>query len=184
MTQVKWSTRCALVVAAGRRDKALSVWDVRMGGGQPLLSLQRDNCTNQRVLFDISTCGRYIITPHHSDAAATSHTIRVFDLVTGQLETEVALPTGAFPNAVALSAPFTHPPSPLVFSCLIERRRHPSAPMFAVATGQRLYRLPSSSSSSSSSVGSGSSDDETEAAAACDDRQLEAALLLFRGSFN
>jgi len=102
VTQVKWSTRCGQVVAAGRRDKALSVWDARMGGGQPLMSLPRENSTNQRVLFDISPCGRYVITPHHSDAAGAAHTIRVFDLVTGQLETEVALPTGAFPNAVAL----------------------------------------------------------------------------------
>jgi len=56
--------------------------------------------------------------------------------------------------------------------------------MFAVATGQRLYRLPSSSSGGSSSGGSSSSDDEVETAAACEDRELEAALLLFRGSFS
>ncbi len=102
VTQVKWSTRCSQVVAAGRRDKSLSVWDVRMGGGQPLMLLPRDSSTNQRVLFDMSSCGRYVATPHYGGGDTAANSIRVFDLVTGQLETEVALPTLAFPNAVAL----------------------------------------------------------------------------------
>lgn len=102
VTQVKWSARCSQVVAAGRRDKSLSVWDVRMGAGQPVMLLPRDSSTNQRILFDVSTCGRYIATPHHSSGEAAAHTIRVFDLVTGALETEIALPAEAFPNAVAL----------------------------------------------------------------------------------
>ena len=102
VTQVKWSARCSQIVAAGRRDDALSVWDVRMGGGQPLATLPRHSSTNQRVLFDVSSCGRYVATPHHGASGGAAHNIRVFDLVTGQLETEVAVPEQAFPNAVAL----------------------------------------------------------------------------------
>jgi hypothetical protein len=104
VTQVKWSARCSQIVSAGRRDEALSVWDVRMGAGQPLMTLPRRSCTNQRVLFDVSSCGRYIATPHHARDAAAAHSIRVYDLVTGMLETEVALPKAAFPNAVGLYA--------------------------------------------------------------------------------
>ena len=55
-----------------------------------------------RVLFDVSSCGRYVATPHHDASSGAAHSIRVFDLVTGQLETEVAVPKDAFPNAVAL----------------------------------------------------------------------------------
>jgi hypothetical protein len=78
------------------------VWDVRMGGQGPLMSLPRESTTNQRLMFEVSACGRYIATPHHGDGRISSHSIRVFDLVTGRLETEVALPRGAFPNAVSL----------------------------------------------------------------------------------
>ena len=73
-----------------------------MGGGQPLMLLPRDSSTNQRVLFDVSSCGRYVATPHHGCGGTNS--IRVFDIVTGQLETTLALPKHAFPNAVALYA--------------------------------------------------------------------------------
>ncbi len=105
VTQVKWSARCSQVIAAGRRDENLSVWDARMGGVQPLMTLPRCSATNQRVLFDVSSCGRYIATPHHSVTGAIAHSIRVFDLVTGRLESDVALPKGAFPNAAALYQP-------------------------------------------------------------------------------
>jgi hypothetical protein len=52
--------------------------------------------------------------------------------------------------------------------------------MFAVSTGQRLYKLPSSSGSGS---GSGS-DDGSETSSNSQKTELEAALLLFRGSFS
>jgi hypothetical protein len=37
------------------------------------------------VLFDVSSCGRYVATPHHGASGGAAHSIRVFDLVTGQL---------------------------------------------------------------------------------------------------
>ena len=48
--------------------------------------------------------------------------------------------------------------------------------MFAVSTGQRLYKLPASSSSGSSSG--------DEAATGSHESGLEAALLVYRGSFS
>jgi hypothetical protein len=48
--------------------------------------------------------------------------------------------------------------------------------MFAVSTGQRLYKLPSS--------GSSGSDDDSETSSNSQKTELEAALLLFRGSFS
>jgi hypothetical protein len=147
---------------------------MRMGGAQPLMQLSRDSSTNQRVLFDISTCGRYVATPHHGIGGTNS--IRVFDLVSGQLETEVALPKHAFPNAVALYAAAA-PPQALAS----HTGRHPCAPMLAVSTGQRLYKLPGGSSGDDSDTSSGS---QSEGSSGSQETELEAALLLFRGSFN
>ena len=47
--------------------------------------------------------------------------------------------------------------------------------MFAVSTGQRLYKLPN---------GGDSSGDESDAASVSQQTELEAAMLLYRGSFS
>jgi hypothetical protein len=55
--------------------------------------------------------------------------------------------------------------------------------MFAVSTGQRLYKLPNGGDSSGDESDD-SSGDESDAASVSQQTELEAAMLLYRGSFS
>ncbi|XP_047028287.1 telomerase Cajal body protein 1 homolog [Helicoverpa zea] len=61
VTQVKFAPDGLRLVSGARKDHRLLVWDIRYYR-RPLNILSRVVDTNQRVYFDISPCGKYLVT--------------------------------------------------------------------------------------------------------------------------
>ncbi|KAJ8720316.1 hypothetical protein PYW07_012359 [Mythimna separata] len=72
VTQVKFTPDGLRLVSGARRDHRLLVWDIRYYR-RPLNILSRVVDTNQRVYFDISPCGKYLVT------GGTDGVLRVWD---------------------------------------------------------------------------------------------------------
>lgn len=60
------------LVTGARKDHRLLVWDIRYYR-RPLNILTRPNSTNQRIYFDISPCGKYLV------SGATDGVLKVWD---------------------------------------------------------------------------------------------------------
>lgn len=61
------------LVTGARKDHRLLVWDIRYYR-RPLNILSRPNTTNQRIYFDISNCGKYLV------SGATDGVVKVWDV--------------------------------------------------------------------------------------------------------
>lgn len=72
MTQVKFAADGLHLVSGARKDHRLLVWDIRYYR-RPLNVLTRQVDTNQRIQFDISPCGKYLV------SGGTDGIIKVWD---------------------------------------------------------------------------------------------------------
>lgn len=61
------------MVSGARKDHRLLVWDIRYYK-RPLNILKRAVDTNQRIYFDISPCGKYLVT------GGTDGVVKVWDM--------------------------------------------------------------------------------------------------------
>lgn len=60
VTHLKFSPDCTKLYSGGRKDYSILCWDIR-NLGKVLYRMQRTVTTHQRMYFDISRCGNYII---------------------------------------------------------------------------------------------------------------------------
>lgn len=63
-----------------RKDGVLACWDVRQTA-KPVIELRRTVRTNQRIQFDVSSCGRWLV------SGDTEGIVRAWDLSQGDAET-------------------------------------------------------------------------------------------------
>lgn len=61
------------LVSGSRKDNKLLVWDIRYYN-RPLNILSREVDTNQRIYFDISPCGKYLV------SGGTDGVVKVWDV--------------------------------------------------------------------------------------------------------
>ncbi|XP_007523444.1 telomerase Cajal body protein 1 [Erinaceus europaeus] len=108
--------------SGARKDAELLGWDLRQPS-HPLWSLNREVATNQRIYFDLDPSGKCLVT------GSTSGTVSVWDITGAGLEGRPEpvlsfLPQKDCTNGVSL---------------------HPSLPLLATASGQRVFPEPSES---------------------------------------
>lgn len=112
-----------LFFSGARKDAELLCWDLRQPG-HLLWSLSREVSTNQRIYFDLDPSGQFLVSGN------TSGIVSVWDISKGfsdsqQLEPVMTfLPQKDCTNGVSL---------------------HPSLPLLATASGQRVFPEPTSS---------------------------------------
>ncbi|XP_028910435.1 telomerase Cajal body protein 1 [Ornithorhynchus anatinus] len=113
--------------SGARKDGELLCWDVRQPS-RALLALGREVTTNQRIYFDLDVTGQFLV------SGSTAGAVHVWD--TGQL------PPGAADEG-------GDPPPLLTFSpqrdCTNGVSLHPSLPLLATASGQRVFPEPEDS---------------------------------------
>lgn len=68
------------VFVGARKDGLLACWDVRQAT-EPLFEVRRTVQTNQRIQFDVSSCGRWLV------SGDTDGVVRAWDLRDGSAET-------------------------------------------------------------------------------------------------
>ncbi|XP_058415790.1 telomerase Cajal body protein 1 isoform X3 [Diceros bicornis minor] len=108
--------------SGARKDAELLCWDLRQPG-HPLWSLSREVTTNQRIYFDLDPTGQFLVT------GSTSGAVSVWDTSMagheGKPEPVLSfLPQKDCTNGVSL---------------------HPSLPLLATASGQRVFPEPTES---------------------------------------
>ncbi|XP_075416983.1 telomerase Cajal body protein 1 [Tenrec ecaudatus] len=112
-----------LLFSGARKSAELLTWDLRQPS-HPLWSLRREVATNQRIYFDLDPTGQYLV------SGTTSGAVSVWDLPAaaeddGSLEPVLSfLPQRDCTNGVSL---------------------HPSLPLLATASGQRVFPEPTES---------------------------------------
>ncbi|XP_004468824.2 telomerase Cajal body protein 1 [Dasypus novemcinctus] len=111
-----------LLFSGARKDAELLCWDLRRPG-RPLWSLSREVATNQRIYFDVDPTGQFLVSGSTSGAVSVWDTSRAGDK--GELEPVLSfLPQKDCTNGVSL---------------------HPSLPLLATASGQRVFPEPTES---------------------------------------
>ncbi|GFU42113.1 telomerase Cajal body protein 1 [Nephila pilipes] len=65
LTQLQFSPDGNLLYSGGRKDSEILCWDLRYLG-EVLFCLRRSCVTNQRLYFDISRCGRYVVSGNNN----------------------------------------------------------------------------------------------------------------------
>ncbi|XP_023579190.1 telomerase Cajal body protein 1 [Octodon degus] len=109
--------------SGARKDAELLCWDLRQPG-HPLWSLSREVTTNQRIYFDLDPTGQFLV------SGSTSGAVSVWDIsgavdASGKPEPMLSfLPQKDCTNGVSL---------------------HPSLPLLATASGQRVFPEPTES---------------------------------------
>lgn len=73
VTHIKFTPDGMKLVSGARKDDKLLIWDIRYYS-RPLNILSREVNTNQRIYFDISPCGRYLVT------GGTDGVVKVWDV--------------------------------------------------------------------------------------------------------
>lgn len=63
-----------------RKDDVLACWDVRQSA-EPLFEVRRSVKTNQRIQFDVSSCGRWLV------SGDTDGVVRAWDMREGSPDT-------------------------------------------------------------------------------------------------
>uniref|UniRef100_A0A8C5KCR3 Telomerase Cajal body protein 1 n=1 Tax=Jaculus jaculus TaxID=51337 RepID=A0A8C5KCR3_JACJA len=111
-----------LLFSGARKDAELLCWDLRQAA-HPLWSLSREVTTNQRIYFDVDPSGQFLVSGN------TSGAVSVWDVSgacsDGNLEPVLSfLPQRDCTNGVSL---------------------HPSLPLLATASGQRVFPEPADS---------------------------------------
>ncbi|XP_012631492.2 telomerase Cajal body protein 1 [Microcebus murinus] len=108
--------------SGARKDAELLCWDLRQPG-HPLWSLSREVTTNQRIYFDLDPTGQFLVSGSTSGAVSVWDTSGAGD--DGKLEPVLSfLPQKDCTNGVSL---------------------HPSLPLLATASGQRVFPEPTES---------------------------------------
>ncbi|XP_037347932.1 telomerase Cajal body protein 1 [Talpa occidentalis] len=108
--------------SGARKDAELLCWDLRQPG-HPLWSLRREVTTNQRIYFDLDPTGQFLV------SGSTSGAVSVWD-------TSGAGPEGK-PEPVLSFLPQK--------DCTNGVSLHPSLPLLATASGQRVFPEPTES---------------------------------------
>ncbi|XP_048221852.1 telomerase Cajal body protein 1 isoform X2 [Perognathus longimembris pacificus] len=105
--------------SGARKDAELLCWDLRQPG-HPLWSLNREVTTNQRIYFDLDPSGQFLV------SGSTSGVVSVWDISDyGKPEPVLSfVPQQDCTNGVSL---------------------HPSLPLLATASGQRVFPEPTTS---------------------------------------
>ncbi|XP_006899198.1 PREDICTED: telomerase Cajal body protein 1 [Elephantulus edwardii] len=109
--------------SGARKDAELLCWDLRQSG-HPLWTLSREVATNQRIYFDLDQTGQFLV------SGSTGGAVSVWDLsgaaeASGKPELVLSfLPQKDCTNGVSL---------------------HPSLPLLATASGQRVFPEPTDS---------------------------------------
>ncbi|XP_024420890.2 telomerase Cajal body protein 1 isoform X1 [Desmodus rotundus] len=108
--------------SGARKDSELLCWDLRQPG-HPLWSLSREVTTNQRIYFDLDPTGQFLV------SGSTSGAVSVWDTIGAGHERKPEpvlsfLPQKDCTNGVSL---------------------HPSLPLLATASGQRVFPEPTES---------------------------------------
>ncbi|XP_062967315.1 telomerase Cajal body protein 1 isoform X2 [Cynocephalus volans] len=108
--------------SGARKDAELLCWDLRQPG-HPLWSLSREVTTNQRIYFDLDPTGQFLVSGSTSGAISVWDTSGAAD--DGKPEPVLSfLPQKDCTNGVSL---------------------HPSLPLLATASGQRVFPEPTES---------------------------------------
>ncbi|XP_023412189.2 telomerase Cajal body protein 1 isoform X1 [Loxodonta africana] len=106
--------------SGARKDAELLCWDLRWPG-HPLWSLSREVATNQRIYFDLDPTGQFLV------SGSTGGAVSVWDL-SGALE------DSGKPEPVLSFLPQK--------DCTNGVSLHPSLPLLATASGQRVFPEP------------------------------------------
>ncbi|KAJ6636362.1 Telomerase Cajal body protein 1 like [Pseudolycoriella hygida] len=115
VTLLKFSSDGQRLVTGARKDKKLLVWDTR-NLSAPLLCFKRNAETNQRIYFDLSRSGRWLV------SGDTTGILHAYDLKYG---TE----RGKFPDYQY----------PLHRDCCNGVSLHPTRPIFATSSGKHHF---------------------------------------------
>ncbi|XP_077117752.1 telomerase Cajal body protein 1 [Ranitomeya variabilis] len=116
VTHLLFSADGRCVFSGGRKDPEILCWDVRHPG-KVLTTLRRNVTTNQRMYFDVESCGRYLV------SGDTQGVVSVWDMITPP-EDGVLLPALQFQAQK---------------DCVNGISLHPSLPILATSSGQRRF---------------------------------------------
>ncbi|CAH0686281.1 unnamed protein product [Spodoptera exigua] len=131
VTQVKFTPDGQYLVSGARKDNRLLLWDIRYYR-RPLNILSRVVETNQRVYFDISPCGKYLV------SGGTDGVLKVWD--EDQVHWKSALEVTEDMGDTATYK------FPLHKDCCNSISLHPLRPILATGSGQYHIRPPVPSS--------------------------------------
>lgn len=112
-----------LFFSGARKDAELLCWDLRQPG-HLLWSLSREVTTNQRIYFDLDPSGQFLVSGN------TSGVVSVWDI------------SGAFSDCKQLEPVMTFLPQD---DCTNGVSLHPTLPLLATASGQRMFPEPTNS---------------------------------------
>ncbi|CAL1530231.1 unnamed protein product [Lymnaea stagnalis] len=84
ITHVKFSPDGSKIYSGGRKDAEILCWDVR-NMGKILFSALRDVKTNQRIYFDLSQSGRYLVSGNNDGTVAFWDTLSSFEEINGDV---------------------------------------------------------------------------------------------------
>ncbi|CAH1636801.1 unnamed protein product [Spodoptera littoralis] len=130
VTQVKFTPDGRYLVSGARKDNRLLLWDIRYYR-RPLNILPRVVETNQRVYFDISPCGKYLV------SGGTDGVLKVWD--EEQVHWRSALEVTEHMGDTATYK------FPLHKDCCNSISIHPLRPILATGSGQYHLRRPMTS---------------------------------------
>lgn len=129
VTQVKFSPDGKYLVSGARKDSEIRVWDIRKTD-TPLYCFERQGTTNQRIVFDFSSTGKYVI----SGSSNVPGEILAFSLSSADNGSDDSKRTllGSYKCSCA---------SDIFEDCVNSVSVHRSLPLVAVGTGQRKLPL-------------------------------------------
>ncbi|CAG4953097.1 unnamed protein product [Colias eurytheme] len=126
VTHMKFTSDGLRLVSGARKDHRLLVWDIRYYR-RPLNILSRAVDTNQRIYFDISPCGKYLVT------GGSDGSVKVWDLNKINWKDEL----DAMDDTDNVSYRF-----PLHKDCCNSISIHPCRPILATGSGQYHFADP------------------------------------------
>lgn len=121
--------------SGGRKDSEIICWDVR-SPGEVLFTMERQVTTNQRMYFDQDRSGTYLTAGNGVGQISTWDTSQVLSANIDKNQSPLIKPCSSFKahNDIVNGISF-----------------HPTLPLLASASGQRLFPLPGSDSDSDDS---------------------------------
>ncbi|XP_013771698.1 telomerase Cajal body protein 1-like [Limulus polyphemus] len=134
ITHLVFSPDGTKLYTGSRKDPNIFCWDLR-NPGQVLCSLRRLVTTNQRIYFDISSCGQYLISGNDNGVVTVWDTTKAPIEVAG--EQNPILPPYHYFQAHR--------------DCVNGISLHPSMPLLATSSGQRKFPEPLDSEEDESS---------------------------------
>ena len=126
LTHLKFTPDGTKLIAGGRKDNDLLVWDMRQPG-ELYAVLNRTVETNQRIYFDVDSKGKYVMTGN-TNGSVTAWDLASTRTLTPNVEDKVIPPVTEIKN-LHLDA---------INGCSI----HPWLPMISTCSGQRHIQCP------------------------------------------